>query len=54
MDTAQTSQLLMETLSAFEYCIRSRKSVPEMRDIDELFDKQKEVLKMIINGLTID
>ena len=54
MNTEQTSLLLLETLSAFEQCIRTRKSVPDMKDIDELFDKQKEVLTMIINGLIID
>jgi TetR/AcrR family transcriptional repressor of mexJK operon len=54
MDVERASHLFMETLSAFEFCIRARKSVPEMKDIDELFDKQKEVVMMILNGLKSD
>jgi TetR/AcrR family transcriptional repressor of mexJK operon len=54
MDVERASNLVMETLSAFEFCIRARKSVPEMKDIDELFDKQKEVVTMILNGLKSD
>jgi len=51
MDAAKTSHLLLETLSAFEYCIKNRKAVPEMQEIDEMFNKQKEVLQMFLNGL---
>lgn len=51
LDPEKTSHLLVETLSAFEYCIKGRKAVPEMHDIDEMFNKQKEVLEMFINGL---
>jgi len=51
MDTDKTSHLLIETLSAFEYCIKGKKAVPEMQDIDEMFNKQKDVLQMFLNGL---
>jgi TetR/AcrR family transcriptional regulator len=50
-DPLKTSRLIVETLSAFEFCMREKRSVPEMKDIDDLFDKQKEVLTMIVNGL---
>jgi TetR/AcrR family transcriptional regulator len=51
MDPHRASHLFLEILTAFEFCIRARKSIPEMKDIDELFDKQKEVVMMILNGL---
>lgn len=50
-DTKRTSVLLLDTLSAFEYCMKGRKTIPEVKDINEMFDKQKEVLQMFLNGL---
>ena len=41
----------METFEAFELSMKSRKALLEIKDIDELFDKQKEVVKMLLNGV---
>jgi hypothetical protein len=51
IDTSKTSQLLLETLEAFEHCIKSRKKLLVSNDIDELFDKQKEVVRLLLDGL---
>ena len=51
VDTCKTSQLLVETLSAFEYHLKRKHSLPELADIDALFDKQVEVLQMFLQGL---
>jgi TetR/AcrR family transcriptional regulator len=51
IDAKRVSELFLETLAALEYCMRARKSIPEMTDIDEMFDKQREVVIMILNGL---
>lgn len=50
-DTEKTSQLLLETLAAFEYCMKGRTAVPEMIDIDEMFNKQQAVVNIFLNGL---
>ena len=51
VDEKRASQLILETLVAFECCVRARKSIPEMKDMDEMFDKQREIVMMILNGL---
>jgi AcrR family transcriptional regulator len=51
IDTARTSHLILETLTAFELSIKCRKTVPEIKEIDEMFDKQKGVLEIFFTGL---
>ncbi len=51
VDVGKTSLLLIETLEAFEHGIKSKTTVPESKNIDALFDKQKEVVQMLLNGL---
>ncbi|MDB5246882.1 MAG: hypothetical protein JWQ40_1276 [Segetibacter sp.] len=51
MDTKRTSNTLLDTLSAFEYCMKVRKSIPDLQEMEEIFDKQKDVLQMFLNGL---
>ncbi|WP_207492382.1 TetR/AcrR family transcriptional regulator [Aridibaculum aurantiacum] len=50
-DTASTSHLILETLAAFDLCFSRRSSMVENNDVDELFNKQREVVKMLVNGL---
>jgi AcrR family transcriptional regulator len=50
MDTLKTSIILLETLAAFEYCMKGRKIVPGDKDMDEMFNRQKDVLEMFLNG----
>jgi hypothetical protein len=45
---------LLDTLSAFEQCVKYQKRIPDLSDFDELFNRQKEVLHMIVNGLKKD
>ena len=51
IDPVKTSQLLLDTLSAFEYCMKRKNSIPGPEDIDEVFDKQIEVLHLFLDGL---
>ena len=51
VDTSKTSQLLVETLSAFEYHLKRKHSLPRLTDIDAVFDKQLEVIQMFLQGL---
>jgi TetR/AcrR family transcriptional regulator len=51
MDTLKCSRLILETLTAFDKCIMSKRSIPELHDIDELLDKENEVLDMLLNGI---
>jgi TetR/AcrR family transcriptional repressor of mexJK operon len=50
MDTMKTSTTLLDTLSAFEFCMKGRKIVPGEKDMDEMFNRQKDVLEMFLNG----
>ena len=51
IDVGKTSTLLLETLRAFEYGIKHRTCLVKGEDIDTLFDKQKEVIELFLNGL---
>jgi AcrR family transcriptional regulator len=50
-DVRKTANLLLETLEAFEYGIKYKITLVAIADIDILFDKQKEVVQLILNGL---
>jgi TetR/AcrR family transcriptional repressor of mexJK operon len=50
MDTMKTSITLLDTLSAFEYCMKGRKTVPGEKDMNEMFSRQQDVLEMFLNG----
>lgn len=51
VDTEITGNILLDTVAAYEYCIRTSKAVPDIEEIDGMFDKQKIVLEMFMNGL---
>jgi len=51
IDIVATSNLMLDTLSAFEICSKVKTSVPGNDEIDALFNKQKEVMKLFVNGL---
>ena len=51
VDPMKTSQLLVEILSAFEYNLKRKHSLPGLTEIDALFDKQEEVIQMFLQGL---
>jgi TetR/AcrR family transcriptional repressor of mexJK operon len=51
LNSRETSLILLDTLAAFEQCVKYQKRIPELSDFDELFNRQKEVLHMIVNGL---
>lgn len=51
LDAMATGTLLINTLKAFEVCSRKKSSVPDNEEIDALFDKQKEVIKLFVHGL---
>lgn len=51
IDVTKTSHLLLETLDAFEQCVKTKSRMLESKDIDSLFDKQQEVIQLLINGL---
>lgn len=50
LDTAKTASLLLDTITAFTYCISS-KSLPEPKDFKDIYRKQKEVMLLFYNGL---
>lgn len=50
LDTVKTAGLLLDTITAFTYCI-SAKSLPEPKDFKDLYRKQKEVMQLFYNGL---
>lgn len=51
LDVEKVSLLVMEILEAFEHCIKSKTVLLESKNIDALFDKQKEVVEVLLNGL---
>ncbi len=51
LDAVKTSQLLLETLTAFDYTMKRRNVIPDLENIEELFEKQKEILLLFLNGL---
>lgn len=51
IDVEKTALLIVEILGAFEHCTKYKMKLVESKDLDALFDKQREVLLMILNGL---
>lgn len=51
LDTTRNARLILEILSAFEHSIRHKCGLPEPDDFKNLFDRQKEVLHMLVAGL---
>lgn len=50
-DVEKTAGLLLDTLTAFSYCISEKKGLPEPQDFQAVFQKQKDVLHVFYNGL---
>ena len=50
-DPLHTVQLLLETLTAYAKCMHNHQPVPEEKDVETLCEKQKEVIRMMINGI---
>ena len=51
MDTVKTASIILDIFSAFEHCMKARRSIPDVNEFDNLFDREKEVVSMIVNGL---
>lgn len=51
LDTTRNARLILEILNAFEHSLRHRCRLPEQEDFKALFNRQKEVLQMLIAGL---
>ena len=51
VDTNKTSHIIVETLHAFEQCIKSKSPMVKTSEIDNLFDKQKAVIQLLLNGI---
>jgi TetR/AcrR family transcriptional regulator len=52
MDTAQTANLLLHTISALaQHCVRDRSLPPDHEMVKEVHQKQKQVLQLFYNGL---
>lgn len=51
LKSRRTAKLILQTLTAFEQCIRYKSGLPEEKELSQLFNTQKEVLILIINGL---
>lgn len=51
LDTEKTARLLLETLQAFDHCIKCKSPLLQNKDIDALFEKQKDLIQMLLNGL---
>jgi TetR/AcrR family transcriptional regulator len=52
MDTAQTADLLLHTISALaQHCVRDRSLPPDHEMVKEVHQKQKQVLQLFYNGL---
>ncbi|MES2874528.1 MAG: TetR/AcrR family transcriptional regulator [Daejeonella sp.] len=51
LDTEKTARLLLETLQAFDHCIKGKSPFLQNLDMDALFDKQKDVMQILLNGL---
>lgn len=53
IDVQKTSMLVLQTLTAFEVCLKSEKAFPDHQDFIEMNEKQKAVLHLFINGLKV-
>jgi TetR/AcrR family transcriptional repressor of mexJK operon len=51
IDTGKTAGLLLETLIAFTYCINDKKGLPEKKDFEDVYRKQRDVMQLFYNGL---
>lgn len=51
LDTTRNARLILEILSAFEHGVRLKRGLPDPEDFKNLFDRQKEVLQMLVSGL---
>jgi TetR/AcrR family transcriptional repressor of mexJK operon len=51
MDTVKTASIILDIFSALEHCMKAGKSIPDVKEFDNLFDREKELVSMIVNGL---
>jgi len=51
VNAESTSRILLYTLSAFEHYMKKKKFIPDSNEFDDLFDKQSEILSIMLNGL---
>lgn len=51
MNTAETANLIYDTIAAYEQCFIGRQVVPDPNNFSEMCQRQKAVLQLIINGL---
>ena len=51
LEGEKTAGLLLDTVSALAYCVRGKSIPPNHQEVVELFKKQKDVLRLLYNGL---
>ncbi|MDB5193763.1 MAG: hypothetical protein JWQ96_3326 [Segetibacter sp.] len=51
MEVERTSVLIIDVLSSLDGCMKDKRFIPNINDFDAFFNKQEEVLKMLLNGL---
>ena len=51
IDVVMTSHIIVEKLHAFEQCIKSKSAIIKTNDMDELFDKQRAIIQLLVNGI---
>ena len=51
IDVVMTSHIIVETLHAFEQSIKSKSAIVKTNDMDELFDKQRALIQLLVNGI---
>ena len=51
LDSAKTSEALLQTFHAFDFCLKERTPIPESKDFDESLKLQQNALSIFLRGL---
>ena len=51
IDVVMTSHIIVETLHAYEQSVKSKSAIVKTNDMDELFDKQRALIQLVVNGI---
>lgn len=51
MDVRKTAKLILSTMAAFEHAVPYKSGVMSAKDLDKMFDLQREVLMLMVEGL---
>jgi hypothetical protein len=50
-DTTEVANVVFDTISAYEQCVVNKQVVPDLKEFDQLCERQRAVISLMVNGL---